>query len=137
MNLKLLNYAKLRYREHRKGARIRNIPFLITFEEWYNWWLANGVDRNIPRPNNGDTLCMCRFNDIGAYSLGNIYCATKKQNTIDGHINNPNVQGRHRKKIQTPLGEFQSKIEAAKALRVHTTTISKWLKSKPNDFYYV
>jgi len=137
MNLKHLSYAKLRYREQRKGARIRNIPFEITFQDWYQWWLSNGVDRNIPRPNNGETLCMCRYGDQGAYSLDNIYCASRSQNNIDAHLYNPNLTGRHRKKIHTPYGIFQSKIEAAKSLKIHTTTISKWLKLKPKDYYYI
>ena len=132
-----LSYAKLRFREHRKGAKIRSILFQLTFEEWYNWWLAQGQDRNIPRANNSNTLCMCRIGDKGAYSIDNIYCATKRQNTIDGHKNNPNITGRYRKKIQTPQGVFQSKIEAAKYLKVHTTTLSKWLVSKPTEYYYI
>lgn len=132
-----LSYAKLRFREQRKGAKIRNIPFQLTFGEWYTWWLAQGQDRNIPRINNSNTLCMCRIGDQGPYSIHNIYCATKRQNTIDGHKNNPNVSGRYRKKIQTPYGAFQSKIEAAKYLKVHTTTLSKWLISKPTEYYYI
>lgn len=131
-----ISYAKLRYREHRKGATIRGIPFLLTFDEWYDWWLSQGVDRNIPRLNSGDILCMCRIGDQGPYTLGNIYCATKGQNTSDAHKNNPN-RGGHRKQIQTPAGVFRSKIEAATALNVHTTTISKWLRLKPTDFYYI
>jgi hypothetical protein len=134
---KILSYAKLRFRDHRKGARTRNIPFQLTFEEWYNWWLAQGEDRNIPRVNDSTTLCMCRIGDQGPYSINNIYCATRRQNTIDGHKNNPNISGRYRKKMRTPSGTFQSKIEAAKALKVHTTTLSKWLISKPTEYYYL
>jgi len=131
-----LSYAKLRYREHRKGAKNRNVPFLLTFDEWYNWWLHHGVDRNIPRQNNGSTLCMCRTGDIGPYSLSNIYCATKSQNNIDAHKNNP-TRGGHTKSIQTPRGIFRSKTEAASRLGVHTTTISSWLVKKPTEYYYL
>lgn len=131
-----LQYAKYRYREHKKGAGYRNIPFKLTFEEWYSWWLAHGVDRNIPRANNGNTLCMCRYNDTGAYELGNIYCASKQQNTQDAHKNNRFIKG-HRKKISTPFGIFESKASAAKALNVHTTTISTRLVKQPNDYFYL
>jgi hypothetical protein len=131
-----LSYAKLRFREHQKGALNRNIPFLLTFEEWYDWWLLNGVDRNIPRPNNGDTLCMCRKNDQGPYALGNIYCATKKQNTADGHKINPYPNGK-KKLIQTPFGTFESKIAAANFLKIDTTTISRRMKRHPTQYYYV
>ncbi len=131
-----LSYAKLRYREHRKGARNRNIEFNLTFDEWYQWWLSNGVDRNIPRINNGDTLCMCRNNDQGPYELGNIYCASKRQNTSDGHINNPYPNGK-RKAIQTPFGIFISKIEAAKSLGIDTTSISRRMKQDPDQYYYI
>ncbi len=131
-----LSYAKLRFREHRKGARIRNIQFLLTFEEWYEWWLSNGVDRNIPRVNDGDILCMCRYNDQGPYALGNIYCASKRQNTADGHKSNPYPNGK-RKTIQTPFGVFNSKIEAAKALQINTTTVSSRMKRHPTEYYYL
>jgi len=131
------SYAKYRYREHRKGAVRRNIPFNLTFEEWDQWWLSNGVDRNIPRKNDANILCMCRNGDQGSYDLNNIYCATKRQNTIDGHKNNPNITGRYRKKIQTPFGIFQSKIEAAKSINIHTTTISTRLKTRPKEYYYL
>lgn len=131
-----MSYAKLRYREHRKSARIRNIPFLLTFDEWNNWWLSHGVDRNIPRKHNGNILCMCRIGDKGAYELSNIYCATLSQNNIDAHINNPTRDG-HRKKIQTPLGIFESRKQAAASHGCYVTTINLWMKKYPNEFYYL
>jgi len=76
--------AVARYNWHRRTANKRNIPFLFTFSEWDNWWLQNGVDKNLPcEPNNGNTLCMCRYNDVGPYEIDNVYCATRSQNTKD------------------------------------------------------
>lgn len=131
------SYARYRYREHRKGAKYRNIPFLLSFEEWDDWWLNQGVDRNIPKANDGESLCMCRFNDQGAYSLDNIYCATKRQNSSDAHRFNPGFSSGKSKKIHTPYGIFPSKILAANAYKVNTTTISSWLKKKSKLFYYL
>ena len=131
-----VSYAKLRFREHRKGANSRGISFQFTFEEWYNWWLSNGVDRNIPRANNGSTLCMCRYGDTGPYHPSNVYCATKSQNNIDAHKNN-STRGGSSKLIQTPYGIFQSKTQAAKSIGIHTTTISTRLKKDPNAYYYL
>jgi hypothetical protein len=130
------SYAKLKFRAHRKSAKYRNIPFLLTFDEWYNWWLSNGVDRNIPRKHNGNTLCMCRFNDSGPYELSNIYCATLIQNNKDAHKFNPNRKG-HTKKINTPLGIFNSRKLAALAHNCYETTINKWISKYPTEYYYL
>lgn len=78
-----LKRARSTYYRRKSRSIGRNIEFLLTFEEWYNWWLSNGVDMDSPRPFNGDTLCMCRKNDLGSYSLDNIYCATQRQNNRD------------------------------------------------------
>ena len=80
-----LSYAKSRYNTQKSGARARGIPFLLTFEEWYQWFLTQGVDRNIPQGNKGTSYAMCRINDSGSYELGNIYLGTQSSNTADAN----------------------------------------------------
>lgn len=131
----MISYARKLFNAQKYNASLRSIPFLLTFDEWYNWWLQNGVDRHLPRTTNGNTLCMCRFNDLGSYELSNIYCATLRQNSIDGQKNKP--RGAIGKQIKTPLGIFPSRISASIAYDVSQVTIARWLKVKSNDFYYL
>lgn len=96
-----------KYNAKKIDAEKRNIKFNLTFNEWYDWWLSNGVDKNkdaLPRSKN--TLCMCRFGDTGPYSLDNIYCATVSQNSKDLHKNK--LLSCNRKQIITEVGNFNS-----------------------------
>jgi len=77
--------SKARYRDQRKAAAKRGIPFNLTFEEWYNWYLSHGVDKNIPQKMNRNAWCMCRKNDEGPYELGNIYLDTNSNNVSLGN----------------------------------------------------
>ena len=130
-----LKYAQRRYYTHHLSAAKRKIPFLITFDEWYNWWLSNGVDKNKSQgPRTKDTLCMCRFNDQGPYELSNIYCASLEKNLYDVKKFSPEKLS---KKIKTPLGVFDSQKDAAKAHSVHRDTIKYRVKTKPTDYYYL
>ena len=132
--------AKTRYICHKSRATQRGILFNLTFEEWDSWWLSHGVDKNLPPPKkNKNTLCCCRYGDQGSYEIGNIYCATVSQNVKDQWANGHSVnsKGRKGKSIQTPKGTFSSKDEATKAYAVDRTTIARWLKKKPKDFYYL
>lgn len=128
--------AKAKYGWHKRTAGKRGIQFLLSFDEWYNWWLSNGIDKNLPTvPFNANTLCMCRFNDIGPYALTNIYCATVSQNVKDQNLKQlpPNTS----KPIHTPLGIFNSRIEAAKTYNLDPAAINYRLNKYPNDFYYL
>ena len=72
--------SKARYRDQRRSAQQRNIPFHLTYEEWYQWYLKQGIDKNIPQGKDKNCWCMCRFNDSGPYELGNIYLDTNSNN---------------------------------------------------------
>ena len=124
--------AKARYGWHKRTSKKRNIPFLLTFEEWDNWWLSNGIDKNLPTVRaHGNTLCMCRYNDTGAYELSNIYCATNNQNTKERN----NTQ-RH-KRLSTPDGIFESRIAAAAYYQIDPATINHRMKRHPSEYFYL
>lgn len=73
-----------KYQKHRAQSKFRGIDFLLTFEEWYNWWLQNGVDKNQDVKWTGKGRpCMCRKGDTGPYELNNIYFATNSDNAKD------------------------------------------------------
>ena len=64
------NYNK--YRQLSKG-------FEITFEDWYNLFLRNGVDKNAINPPRvtGATLCLVRHDESLPYRLDNCFLATQ------------------------------------------------------------
>ncbi len=64
------------YNQQKANARTRNIEFLLTFQEWTNFW---GDD--ITKRGNGQfDLQMQRYCDIGPYAIGNIKKGTPRQN---------------------------------------------------------
>jgi len=78
--------AKKKYSRHRAQSKFRNIEFKFTFEEWYDWWLSHGIDRNIDVKWPGkDRPCMCRKNDQGAYEQSNVYFGTHVDNNAEMH----------------------------------------------------
>jgi hypothetical protein len=67
----------------RQNAQKRGIAFLLTFEQWRDWWLAELAKKGslAKRGAGKRRYAMCRFRDLGPYALGNIYCGTPKQNS--------------------------------------------------------
>ena len=137
-----LRYARICWNRQKCESRKRNIDFNLTFEDWYHWFLSQGIDRNIPQGNKGgDRWAMCRYNDQGSYELGNIYLATMRQNTLDAHNNGVMRYlrgGKHQnsKRIITPIGTFDSKAEATQAYQVTPNKMGEWLKKNKKEFYY-
>lgn len=139
-----MKWAKNRFQCHRYRAKKRGIGFELTFEQWYQWWLDHGIDKNYPPETHNlghgpDFLCMCRYNDIGPYALNNIYCATDKQNAYDRNVNKPmlgplNPQA---KPIRTPDGMFDTLTEAAKHYNVKVQAIYMRLRRNKKDYQYV
>ena len=80
--------AKKKFARHKAQSKFRNIAFEFTFEDWYNWWLSHGIDKNIDQKWSGpDRPCMCRLNDTGSYSMTNVYFATTVENVKDSFVN--------------------------------------------------
>ena len=81
MNKYNMNIYKQRYYEHKQNANRRNIPFLLTFEEWTNIWMNSGTWHL--RGKGKGSYVMSRIGDIGAYEIGNVYINTQEQNASD------------------------------------------------------
>jgi hypothetical protein len=82
--------ARQRFYDQKGRAGFRNIKWELTFDEWYKWWLDHGIDKDIPTQHNKNQKCMCRFKDEGPYSLSNIYCGTRSENTRERNKTRPN-----------------------------------------------
>ena len=128
--------AKRRYNNQSWTARQRGIDFNFTFEEWYNWWLSNGVDKETAPAEytHSNRLEMCRFNDQGPYEDGNVYCGTHKQNMKDRDTSK--FAHMFEKKIHTPYGVFDSRKKAAEFLGIRPQTISYRIRTK-DEYYYL
>ena len=75
------NKDPLRRKWHtqKHGAKYRGIEFKLTFEQWKDWW-GEDMER---RGNGKDDLVMARYNDEGAYELGNIKKITHAENKAE------------------------------------------------------
>lgn len=127
-----------KFNNQRTHARIRNIEWNLSFDEWYDWWQE--TKKYHLRGCQKGQYVMARYDDTGPYSLDNIFCCSVEQNNSDRHkFNNyvSNTGKRNAKKIMTPDGEFESKIAAANYYGLNSAAISYRLKTKPKEYYYV
>lgn len=74
---------KDKFYRQRAHAQRRGIDFLLTFDQWINWW-GEDIDK---RGRGMGKLQMCRKEDKGAYELGNIFKSTHEQNQRDKKMN--------------------------------------------------
>lgn len=69
---------RVRFLQQRASAKYRGVEFLMTFEEWRDWWLATG--RIDERGKLRGQWVMGRTGDAGPYQLGNIECMRAEDN---------------------------------------------------------
>ena len=67
-----------KYRAHKDNAKKRNVPFLLSFYEWMDIWQKSG--HYSERGNKKGQYCMSRYNDIGAYQIGNVFIQLHSDN---------------------------------------------------------
>jgi hypothetical protein len=75
---------KKRYLQQRAQARMRKIPFTITFEEWSELWISSGKWEQ--RGTRKDQYCMSRVGDKGGYEVGNVFIQLQGDNVRDAQI---------------------------------------------------
>jgi hypothetical protein len=74
-----LRKAKGKYNIHKENSKRRGIEFLLSFNEWYDFWLQSCHWHE--RGTKKGQYVMARHNDIGPYQLGNISIITNAENT--------------------------------------------------------
>lgn len=71
---------KGKYVSHKKNARVKGIPFLLSFEEWWTLWHKHWEDRGQGK------LVMCREGDSGAYEVGNVRIDSQSNNAKEYYM---------------------------------------------------
>ena len=83
-----IKLAKRRFNDQRHSSRSRldankqPIEWQLTFEQWYEIWLASGVYDQ--RGRGKGKYCMSRKNDIGPYSVDNVEIKLHTENQKEG-----------------------------------------------------
>jgi hypothetical protein len=124
-----MNNIKEYYWTQKHHAKDRGIDWQFTYDTWLEWW-GNDIAK---RGQYKGQLVMARHNDTGPYHPSNCRKATVEENIIEGQIGNSNAA----KRIKTPIGVFNSRIEAAKAYGVNVSTIRKRLLKNPIEYCYL
>jgi len=73
-----------RYTQHKSNAKMRGVEFLLTFEQWKDWWIATGKWEQ--RGKLRGQYVMRRHGDIGPYSIDNVFCGVTEENVRDGNL---------------------------------------------------
>lgn len=127
------------YRQTRKMGR----EWELTFPEWYQWWLDQGVDKNtLAGPVHKDFLCMVLIDETKPFKLGNIRAATHGANNIGkpsrtaGHTR-PNAW-----KVKDPakhikyMPYLKHRSQAAYRLEDYELTFEDWLYFWPDSNWH-
>lgn len=94
--LKAANPARYAFQCHKDSAKRRDIPFLLTFEDWWSVWDASGKWKE--RGLGSDQYCMARNGDAGAYEIGNVRICTGRENRAEARKGKP-LSEAHRKAL--------------------------------------
>ena len=144
--------ARQRYYDQKGRAGFRGIEWNISFDEWYQWWLDHGVNKDHPTHQDRDQLCMCRRGDAGPYTLDNIYCGTRSQNTQERNITRPNLGHKDQfgsshprygllpkvaKSVQTPDGVFPSMASVYRHYGFKVDRLKTLMRKQPDQWYFV
>jgi hypothetical protein len=83
------NSPRYKYGAHRRSAKERGIPFLITFEDWDTIWQLSGKWEQ--RGNRKGQYVMSRPGDKGAYEMGNVVICLAEENRAERNRNYPHT----------------------------------------------
>ena len=65
-----------RYSAHKANSKRRGIPFLLTFEQWWEAWAPHWPNRG----KGAGKLVMARYGDEGPYASWNVHIITQEHN---------------------------------------------------------
>ena len=88
MNKQEIKKARDKYNWQRSMARKRKIEFHFSFDEWLQFWLDSGYWYN--RGRKTGQYVMCRYGDIGPYSIDNVFIELNSENVKQARTGKPN-----------------------------------------------
>lgn len=76
-----------KYACHKSKAKARGIEFNLTYEEWWDIWQKSGKwnERGAVK----GKYVMSRYNDIGAYEIGNVFIQSFEDNRREAMLGKP------------------------------------------------
>ena len=77
------NLTNRHYHAQKANAKVRGIPFELTYEEWLDIWMSSGFAHL--RGKGIGKYCMGRYNDTGPYAVGNVCIIPHEKNVYDGN----------------------------------------------------
>lgn len=86
------------YSVHKHNAKVREVEFSLTFEEWWGLWSKSG--KWSKRGNRHGDYVMCRYGDEGPYAIGNVYIGKFERNLKDARTKSVVVR-KHTRKTTT------------------------------------
>jgi hypothetical protein len=76
-----------KYACHKGKAKHRGIEFKLTYEEWWDIWQQSGKWEE--RGAVTGKYVMSRYNDIGAYEMGNVFIQSFEANRSEAMLGKP------------------------------------------------
>jgi len=80
------------YMKQKWHAKERNIPFLLSFNDWWSVWDTSG--QWLLRGCRKGRYVMARFGDQGGYEVGNVKIITHSENLSEAHLGKPKPKRR-------------------------------------------
>lgn len=107
------NKFKQPYWHHKFQAKVRGIEFLLTFDEWFKFWIDSGHfhERGACR----GKYVMARFGDVGPYALGNIKIISHGENISEGRLGRRHSDETRKKQSLSKIGKKHSPEHIQKA----------------------
>lgn len=74
-----------RYSAAKGAAKQRDVPFLLSFDQWWSIWIQSGHWDE--RGQHRGTYCMSRYGDLGFYEIGNVFIQETTKNVSQAQKN--------------------------------------------------
>jgi hypothetical protein len=132
--------AHSRYYNHKSRCRGRGQVWNLTFEQWRDWWLAQGYDKTYPFTSTQPRAAgpcrgaMARIDPAQPWQLNNIAV----RDNPDHNKNPPGLaQANPRsRRCCTPAGVFVSLSAAGRHYGITTGSMWNRLQDHPDQYYY-
>lgn len=75
--------AQIKFRDFKGRNKKNGLTTAMTYDEWYEWWMANGVDKQLRQPRvNKETLIMLIKDPTKPFTIANAQLGTYGENDL-------------------------------------------------------